>query len=122
MSDFSENISAGVDELQGLIETEVSSIAASSGCGGLMEDAPHVLGQWVHSECTDVGALRSIFEDLLTKGDASFFFQDALQAIGSQFLITPNSPLEQFAIFVDNGKPGFQVVVPLGPGLSHSYI
>ena len=43
-----EAISARVDELQ-TREKEVAEIASSGGYGRLLEDDPHVLGQWVHS-------------------------------------------------------------------------
>lgn len=59
---------AKIDELQGKIEEEVNSIATSNGYGNLTEDDSYVLGQWVHSERSDVEVLRSILADLHEKG------------------------------------------------------
>lgn len=42
---------------------------ASRGYGRLMEDYPHILGQWVHSETTDVETMQTIHVDLLKNGE-----------------------------------------------------
>nr|YP_010426339.1 ATP synthase F0 subunit 6 [Lithocarpus litseifolius]USL48416.1 ATP synthase F0 subunit 6 [Lithocarpus litseifolius] len=97
-AELSESTSRRVDELQGLIEKEVSSIVKSSDSGTLIEDDPHVLGQWVHCEEEKVEALQSILADLIEKGSASSDFQVVNELLGAQYLVTPNSPLEQFSI------------------------
>lgn len=68
---LSESTNQHIDFLQGQIEQEVNSIATSNGYGNLLEDDSYVLGQWVHSERSDVELLSHILADLHSKGPAS---------------------------------------------------
>lgn len=95
---LSEEIASRVDQLQTLIGQKAQEIASSRGYGRLMEDDPHMLGQWVHSETTDVETLHTIHVDLLENGEKGESFKDALEALGKQFIVTPESPHERFEL------------------------
>lgn len=59
-----------VCEAQERIEEEVSSIARDNGFD-LGDEAPHVLGQWVHGEASDLWTLNGILEDLQRKKEVN---------------------------------------------------
>nr|WRK83561.1 ATP synthase F0 subunit 6 [Picria felterrae] len=112
-SSYSSTIVSPSDELhvcetQGKIEEEVSSIARDIGLT-LDNEAPRVLGDWVHGESSNLSFLKSILSDLKNRKDQSEWFKDAVEAWSQQFIVPSSptssvdfenipSPLEQFSI------------------------
>ncbi|PHT34153.1 hypothetical protein CQW23_25953 [Capsicum baccatum] len=82
-----------VCEAQGRIEEEVSSIANANGIT-LDEEAPFVLGQWVHGESSNLNYLTSILSDLRTMKEKSQWFESATDVWSKKFFVP--SPVEQF--------------------------
>ncbi|KAM3307491.1 hypothetical protein P3S67_009234 [Capsicum chacoense] len=82
-----------VCEAQGRIEEEVSSIANANGIT-LDEEAPFVLGQWVHGESSNLNYLTSILSDLRTMKEKSKWFESATDVWSKKFFVP--SPVEQF--------------------------
>jgi hypothetical protein len=86
-----------VCEAQGRIEEEVYSIARANGLT-LDGEAPHVLGQWVHGEASNLSTLHSILEDLQKQKEKSEWFESAADVWSQQFLV--QSPAEEFHALV----------------------
>ena len=58
------------------------------------DEAPHVLGQWVHGEASDLTTLNSILIDLQRMKERSQWFESAVDVWSQKFFVP--SPAEEF--------------------------
>lgn len=72
-------------QIQGGIECVLNEILERLGYHNLPEDAPYVLGSWLHAESTHLGFLWEIYEDLRIFGENSASFLEALDILSRAF-------------------------------------